>query len=88
MELESALPCSQLPATGSYPEPDESSPHPPTLFPLRLIQTFSYLHLGLPSGCSLPNTLCAFLISPIRATCPIHVTFLNFITLIIFDDAY
>jgi hypothetical protein len=25
-------PCSQEPATGSYSEPDESNPHPPTLF--------------------------------------------------------
>jgi hypothetical protein len=33
MEPESSLPCSQQPATGSYPEVDESSPHFPTLFP-------------------------------------------------------
>jgi hypothetical protein len=30
MEAERALPCSQQPATGPYPEPDESSPHLPT----------------------------------------------------------
>jgi hypothetical protein len=33
METEGSLPCSQEPATGSYPEPDESNTHPPTIFP-------------------------------------------------------
>jgi hypothetical protein len=33
MEPEDSLPRSQEPATGSYPEPDASSPHIPTLFP-------------------------------------------------------
>jgi len=31
MELEGSLPCSQQPITELYPEPDESSPHLPTL---------------------------------------------------------
>jgi hypothetical protein len=33
MESEGSLPYSQEPATGPCPEPDASSPHPPTLFP-------------------------------------------------------
>jgi hypothetical protein len=33
MEPEDSLLCSQGFATGSYPEPDESSPHPRTQFP-------------------------------------------------------
>jgi hypothetical protein len=31
-ETESLLPCSQESAAGLYPEPDESSPHPPIPF--------------------------------------------------------
>jgi hypothetical protein len=33
MEPEGPSPCSQQPATGSYTETDDSSPHLPTLFP-------------------------------------------------------
>jgi hypothetical protein len=33
MELVGLLPCSQGLAIGPYPEPDEFSPHLPTLFP-------------------------------------------------------
>jgi hypothetical protein len=32
MDPEGSLPCSQEPATGLYPELDESSPHTPTIF--------------------------------------------------------
>jgi len=30
---EDSLPCSQVPATGTYPEPDESCAQIPTMFP-------------------------------------------------------
>jgi hypothetical protein len=32
IEPEGSLSCSRQPPTGPYPEPDESSPHLPTLF--------------------------------------------------------
>jgi hypothetical protein len=32
MELECSFPCLQEPATDPYPEPDQSSPHPPEIF--------------------------------------------------------
>jgi hypothetical protein len=33
MEPEGSLSCSQQPANGPCPEPDESNPHPQILFP-------------------------------------------------------
>jgi hypothetical protein len=33
MEHDGSLPSSQQPTNGPHPEPDEASPHPPTLFP-------------------------------------------------------
>jgi hypothetical protein len=33
MEPKDSLPCSQKPTTSYYPEPDQSSPDPTTLFP-------------------------------------------------------
>jgi hypothetical protein len=45
---EGLLLCSQGPATGPYPEPDESNAHPLNLFPLR--QRFSNCGVRLPPG--------------------------------------
>jgi hypothetical protein len=47
MEPEGSLPCSQEPSTGSYPEPNQSSPYHPNLSILILS---THLRLGLPSG--------------------------------------
>jgi hypothetical protein len=50
----------------------------------------THLRLGLPSGL-LPsgfptNILYAFFLSPIRATCPTHLTLINFILIILGEE--
>jgi hypothetical protein len=52
MDSESSLPSSQEPVTGPYPEPDESTPHPPTRFSLINVKIIPDLYLRLPSGLS------------------------------------
>jgi hypothetical protein len=53
MKPKSSLLCSQEPASGPYPEPDESNPHPPTPVSLRsILMLLSHLCLALPSGLS------------------------------------
>jgi len=50
MEPEGLLSCSQQPPTGSYPEPDESGPQIPNLFPKILLKWSFHLRLGFLNG--------------------------------------
>jgi hypothetical protein len=51
MEPDGALPCSQKPATGPYPEPAKSSsPHRSLVSVTFILMLSSYLRLGLPSS--------------------------------------
>ena len=91
MDPEGTLPHSQVPATCSYPEQDRSSPYAHIPLPWRSILILSsHLRLGLPSdlfpsGFS-TKTLYKPLPSPIRATCPVHLILLDFITRTILDE--
>jgi hypothetical protein len=49
MEPKASLLCTQQPATGPYPEPDESSPPFPTVSLRFILILSSHLRLGLPS---------------------------------------
>jgi len=78
MKPKGSLSCSQQPAIVLHPQPDESSPQPPTLFKIHfnIIFTVTCLQSGRFS-LSFP-TICPYPLSlvPMRTTCPTHLTIL------------
>jgi hypothetical protein len=89
MEPEGSIPNSQELSTCSYPEPDQSSPHP-SIPPLQDRSSYyppTYV-LGLfPSGFP-TNNLYAFFFAPIRPTWPAHHILHDLIILIILGEEY
>jgi hypothetical protein len=86
MDPEDSLPCSQVPSTLPYPDPDWFSSIPPHPISLRSILIISiHLCLGRPSclfHSGFPtNILYAFIFSPIRATYSAHLILLDLIIL-------
>jgi hypothetical protein len=93
LEPKGSLPHSQVPPNLSLSRANSihSIPPHPTSWRSILILS-SHLPLGVPSGDFRlglsTKTLYAPLLSPIRAICPTHLTFLDFITLTIVGEEY
>jgi hypothetical protein len=93
MVPEGSLPCSQEPATGTYSEPDESSPHIPTLFPcdpFKCYPTIYTLVFQVVSSVQVyqTNIFMVFSSLPMYATCAAHLILTGVIIIIIFDETY
>ena len=92
MKHEGSLPHSQMPATCPYPEPARYSPYPTSHFRKMDLKITLPSTLGSPK-CSLslrfPHQNSVYASPPpIRATCPIRLIFLDFITRTILGEQY
>ena len=74
MACNGSLPCSQQPVTRPFPEPDKSSPHCPIS---DFFQTHFFFSQSTPASsseslhsCIPTKTLYAFVLTPVRITCP------------------
>jgi hypothetical protein len=91
METENSLPCSQQPATVTYPEPDEYSPYSNPLSVRSILILYSHLHSGFPSDLvpsGFPTeVLYPRLFATMGATCPSRrLIVLDFIILIVHGE--
>jgi hypothetical protein len=84
METEGSLPRSQQRATCPYTKQDRSRPCPHPSSPRSILILSSHLRLGVSSDLFLSDfpttTLYAPLLSPVRATCPAHLSLHDLIT--------
>jgi hypothetical protein len=91
MEPEGSLPRFQVPATCPYPEPDQSSPLPPSYF-LQIHLNIILLSVPVSSKWSLslrfPHQKPVWTSSLIRATYRAHLILLYLITRIMFGEEY
>jgi len=92
MKSQGSIPHSQVPATCPYGEPDRASTYSTTHFLKIHLNVIPHLRLGLPS-CLFPKgfptrILYTSLLSPMRATCPTHLNFLNLVTRKILGEQY
>ena len=92
MESQGSIPHSQVPATCPYVEPDGASIYPITHFLKIHLNIIPHLLLGLPS-CLFPKgfptrILYTSCLSPMRATCPTLLNFLDLVTRKILGEQY
>jgi hypothetical protein len=79
IETASSLPCLQQHNSGPYPEPFPSNQHPQKITYILILSL--HLRLRLATGLCVPQSpttvLYAFILIPLRATCPVNLILLD-----------